>query len=75
MDEGSDTQSGDSTSYDIMDLEEDSSYMIVVTVSNAAGSSSDDDTAMTLRAGERDGNVTSCHVVLYTCTSSSICSS
>ena len=43
-----------STSYDLMGLEEDSSYRIAVTASNAAGSSavSNTVTAMTLEAGE-----------------------
>ena len=43
-----------STSYDIMGLEEDSSYTITVTASNSAGSSavSNTVTAMTLEAGE-----------------------
>ena len=43
------------TSYDIMGLEEDSSYTITVTATNTAGSSavSDAVTAMTLEAGER----------------------
>ena len=42
-----------STSYDIMGLEEDSSYTITVTASNSAGSSEDTVTAMTQEAGER----------------------
>ena len=44
-----------STSYDIMGLEEDSSYTITVTASNSAGSSEDSNTVteMTLEAGER----------------------
>ena len=44
-----------STSYDIMGLEEDSSYTITVTASNSAGSSavSNTVTAMTMEAGER----------------------
>ena len=44
-----------STSYDIMGLEEDSSYTITVTASNSAGSSaiSNTATAMTLEAGKR----------------------
>ena len=44
-----------STSYDIMGLEEDSSYTITVTASNSAGSSevSNIVTEMTLEAGER----------------------
>ena len=41
--------------YDIMGLEEDSSYTITVTASNSAGSSANSNTvtAMTLEAGER----------------------
>ena len=44
-----------STSYDITELEEDSSYMIIVTASNSASSSVDSNTvtAMTMDAGER----------------------
>ena len=42
-----------STDYNIMGLEEDSSYTITVTASNSAGSSEDGVTAMTLKAGER----------------------
>ena len=44
-----------STSYDIIGLEEDSSYMITVTASNSAGSSAVSNTvnAMTKEAGER----------------------
>ena len=44
-----------STSYDITDLEEDSTYSITVTASNSAGSSevSNTVTAMTMEAGER----------------------
>ena len=44
-----------STSYDIMGLEEDSSYTITVTASNSAGSSEDSNTVieMTLEAGKR----------------------
>ena len=41
------------TSYEIMGLEEDSSYLITVTASNLAGSSEGTATAMTLEAGER----------------------
>ena len=54
-DEGSISLTDGSTSYDIMGLEEDSSYSITVTASNAAGSSavSNTVTAMTLEAGER----------------------
>ena len=54
-DEDSISLTGGSTSYDIMGLEEDSSYSITVTASNAAGSSavSNTVTAMTLEAGER----------------------
>ena len=53
-DEGSISLTDGSTSYDIMGLEEDSSYSITVTASNAAGSSavSNTVTAMTLEAGE-----------------------
>ena len=44
-----------STSYDIMGLEEDSSYSITVTARNTAGSSavSNTVTAITLEAGEQ----------------------
>ena len=49
----SNTITDGSTSYDIMGLEEDSSYTITVTASNSAGSSEDTVTAMTLEAGER----------------------
>ena len=53
-DEDSTTITGGSTSYDIMGLEEDSSYSITVTASNTAGSAvSNTITAMTLEAGER----------------------
>ena len=52
-DEDSTTITDGSTSYDIMGLEEDSSYSITVTASNAAGSSAVTITAMTLEAGER----------------------
>ena len=43
------------SSYDIMGLEEDSSYTIIVTATNIAGSSAASDAvpAMTLEAGER----------------------
>ena len=53
-DEGSVTITDDFTSYDIMGLEEDSSYNITVRASNAAGISavSNTVTAMTLEAGE-----------------------
>ena len=53
-DEDSISLTDGSTSYDIMGLEEDSSYSITVTASNAAGSSavSNPVTAMTLEAGE-----------------------
>ena len=55
---GSDMDSitiNDSTSYDITELEEDSTYSITVTASNSAGSSavSNTVTAMTMEAGER----------------------
>ena len=49
----SETVSGDFTEYTINGLEEDSSYIITVTVFNAAGSSEDTVTAMTEEAGER----------------------
>ena len=54
-DEGSTTVTGGSTSYDIMGLEEDSSYSITVTARNTAGSSavSNTVTAITLEAGEQ----------------------
>ena len=44
-----------STSYDITELEEDSTYSITVTASNSVGSSavSNTVTAMTMEAGER----------------------
>ena len=43
-----------STSYDITELEEDSTYSITVTASNSAGSAvSNTVTAMTMEAGER----------------------
>ena len=53
-DEDSISLTDGSTSYDIMGLEEDSSYSITVTASNAAGSSavSNTVTAMTLEASE-----------------------
>ena len=54
-DEDSISLTDGSTSYDIMGLEEDSSYSITVTASNAAGSSavSNTVTAMTLEAGKK----------------------
>ena len=54
-DEGSSTITDGSTSYDVMELEEGSSYSITVTAGNAAGSSrvSNTITAMTLEKGER----------------------
>ena len=54
-DEGSTTITDGSTSYEIMGLEEDSSYSLTVTADNAAGSSavSETVTAMTEEAGER----------------------
>ena len=54
-DEGNTTITSISTSYDIMGLEEDSSYTITVTASNSAGNSAVSSTviAMTLEAGER----------------------
>ena len=56
-DEGNATITDSSTSYDIMGLEEDSSYTIIVTATNIAGSRSVSDavTAMTLEAGVRFG--------------------
>ena len=52
-DEDSISLTDGSTSYDIMGLEEDSSYSITVTASNAAGSAvSNTVTAITLEAGE-----------------------
>ena len=47
--------SGFITSYEIIGLEEDSTYIITVTASNSAGSSalSSPVTAMTMEAGER----------------------
>ena len=53
-DEGNVTITSGSTGYDIVGLEEDSSYSITVTATNVAGSSavSDAVTAMTLEAGE-----------------------
>ena len=63
-DTGSTTITDGSTSYDITELEEDSSYMITVTASNSAGSSavSNTLTAMTMEAGERA--IFSGHVIL-----------
>ena len=54
-DMGSTTITDGSTSYDITELEEDSTYSITVTASNSAGSSavSNTVTAMTMEAGER----------------------
>ena len=54
-DMGSTTITDGSTSYDITELEEDSTYSITVTTSNSAGSSavSNTVTAMTMEAGER----------------------
>ena len=53
-DEDSISLTDGSTSYDILGLEEDSSYSTTVTASNAAGSAvSNMVTAMTLEAGER----------------------
>ena len=54
-DEGSTTVTDGSISYEIMGLEEDSSYSLTVTAANAAGSSevSETVTAMTEEAGER----------------------
>ena len=52
---GSTTITDGSTSYDITELEEDSTYSITVIASNSAGSSavSNTVTAMTMEAGER----------------------
>ena len=57
MDEGNATIIDGSTSYDIMGLEEDSNYTIIVTATNIAGSSavSDAVTVITLEAGVRFG--------------------
>ena len=53
-DEHSTTTTDNSTSYDVIGLEEDSSYSINVTVTNIAGSTvSNTITAITLEAGER----------------------
>ena len=52
-DDGSETATGDFTEYSINGLEEDSNYIITVTVFNAAGSSKDTITPMTKEAGER----------------------
>ena len=52
-DQGSDTITDGSTSYDIVSLEEDSSYSIAVTASNVIGNeTSEPITEMTLTAGE-----------------------
>ena len=54
VDEGSTTITGDSTSYAISRLQEDSNYTITVTATNAAGSEvSVPVTAVTEEAGER----------------------
>ena len=52
-DEGNATITDGSTSYDIVGLEEESSYTIIMTATNIAGSSvvSDAVTVMTLEAG------------------------
>ena len=52
-DENSTTITEGSTSYEIMGLEEDSSYSLNVTAANAAGSSTVSVTVMTEEAGER----------------------
>ena len=53
VDQGSDTITDDSTNYDIVNLEEGSSYSIEVTASNAIGNeTSETITEMTLAAGE-----------------------
>ena len=50
---GNATITDGSTSYEIMGLEEDSSYIITVAASNVFGSSEEVLTAMTQEAGER----------------------
>ena len=52
-DEDSDIVTGDFTEYTITGLEEDSSYIITVTVFNDAGSREDTVIAITEEAGER----------------------
>ena len=52
-DEDSYTVTDEYTEYTINGLEEDSSYIITVTIFNDAGSSEDTVTAMTEEAGER----------------------
>ena len=52
-DDGNDTITGDFIGYTLNGLEEDSSYIITVTVFNDAGSSEDTVTPMTEEAGER----------------------
>ena len=54
-DMNSTTITDDSTSYDITELEEDSTYSITVTASNPAGNSGSSSpvTEMTMEAGER----------------------
>ena len=65
-DMGSTTITDGSTSYDITELEEDSTYSITVTTSNSAGSSavSNTVTAMTMEAGERQSLLVAMHVLL-----------
>ena len=50
-DKGSMTLSGDSTSYNITGLEEDSTYFITLAASNRAGSNNVSDVEMTFEAG------------------------
>ena len=59
---------GSIVSYDIPELEENSRYMMTVTVSNSAGSSgvSNSVTAMTLVAGERESDITSSTAIMVT---------
>ena len=52
-DDGNDMVTGDFTEYTVNGLEEDSSYIITVTVFNDAGVSEDTVTAITEEAGER----------------------
>ena len=52
-DDGNDMVTGDFTEYTITGLEEDSRYIITVTLFNDAGSSEDTITVMTEETGER----------------------
>ena len=63
-DEGSTTITDGSTSYEIMGLEEDSSYSLTVTAANEAGSSAVSVTSMTEEAGERSKAIVIGHVLL-----------